>query len=156
RVPVEVAATSQAEWDGALPPQHVFRAGDELLYVLRAWDAEGNFDETAPRRMQLVRPEDAERGNQVVRDQMEKALCTGMDVAQAIDRSLVEEAVADTGLRQQNTPVHGSRVRVQGRNLPEDRGLVINGQRYPVDLERKFVAEFLEPVGSHRYVVELV
>lgn len=156
RVPVEVAATSQAEWDGALPPQHVFRAGDELLYVLRAWDAEGNFDETAPRRMQLVRPEDAERGNQVVRDQMEKALGTGMDVAQAMDRSLVEEAFADNGLRQQNIPVHGSRVRVQGRNLPEDRGLVINGQRYPVDLERRFVAEFLEPVGSHRYVVELV
>lgn len=156
RVPMEVAATSQAEWDGVLPPQHVFRAGDELLYVLRAWDADGNFDETAPRRMQLVRPEDAERGNQSVRDQMEKALGAGMNVAQAVDRSLVEEAFAGNGLRQQNIPVHGSRVRVQGRNLPADRGLVIDGQRYPVDLERKFVAEFLEPVGAHRYVVELV
>src|SRR5690606_2656785 len=46
RLPMKVAAVSESEWDGALPGTHPFRAGDELIYVLRAWDAEGNFDET--------------------------------------------------------------------------------------------------------------
>jgi hypothetical protein len=155
RVPLTVAATTQAEWDGALPASHVFRAGDELVYVVRAWGADGAIDETAPRTLQLVRPEDAERGTVVVREQLEKSLGTRVDSAQAMQQSLVEDAFAGNGLRQQNIMLRGSRVRVQGRNLPEGRGLTINGDQYPIDLERKFVAEFLEPVGVHRYVLEL-
>src|SRR5690606_5891796 len=55
----------------------------------------------------------------------------------------------------QNITVRGSRVRLQGRNLPEGHALRIDGDNYPVDLERKFVAEFIEPVGVQRYAVEL-
>ncbi|MET0815490.1 MAG: hypothetical protein ABWX88_09900, partial [Pseudoxanthomonas sp.] len=50
---------------------------------------------------------------------------------------------------------YGSRIRIQGRNLPEGYGLKINGESYPVDLERKFVAEYLEPVGQHSFDIEL-
>ena len=155
RLPVDVAAVSESEWSGELPAAESFRAGDELVYMLRAWDDEGNFDETQPRKLQLVRPEEAERGKLQLRDSVEKSLGTALDVDQALDQSLVDDAFAGNGLRQQNIPIHGSRVRVQGRNLPEGRSLRINGENYPVDLERKFVAEYLEPVGSHRYEIEL-
>ncbi len=155
RLPMDVAAVSETEWSGQLPTTHPFRAGDELVYVLRAWDAEGNFDETAPRKLQLVRPEEAERGTLQLRDSVEKNLGTSLGVDQALNQSLIDDAFSGNGLRQQNIPIYGSRVRVQGRNLPEGRALLINGETYPVDLQRKFVAEYLEPIGTHRYKIEL-
>lgn len=155
RLPIDVAAVSETQWNGELPANGRFRAGDELVYVLRAWDAEGNFDETQPRKLQLVRPDEAERGNVQLRESVEKSLGTSLGADQALSQSLVDDAFSSNGLRQQNIPIYGSRVRVQGRNLPEGRALLINGENYPVDLERKFVAEYLEPIGKHRYQIEL-
>ena len=152
-LPVQAAA--QAEWDGALPARLQVRDGDELVYVLRAYDDKGNFDETAPRKLQLVRPDEVERGRTQLREGAERALGTALSADQALTRQLVEDAFAGNGLRQQNIPIYGSRVRVQGRNLPEGYGLRINGENYPVDLERKFVAEYLMPVGRHRFEIGL-
>ncbi|MCW5579864.1 MAG: hypothetical protein KIS72_00760, partial [Luteimonas sp.] len=155
RMDLPVDATVQSEWDGALPADLRLRAGDELVYVLRAYDAEGNFDETSPRKLQLVRPDEAERGRTQLREGAERALGTSLTADQALTQQLVEDAFAGNGLRQQNIPIYGSRVRVQGRNLPEGYGLRINGENYPVDLERKFVAEYLVPVGQHRFEIGL-
>ncbi len=154
-IPLDVAAVSQAEWDGALSSRYPFRAGDELIYVLRAYDREGNVDETQPRTLQLVTPEEAERGGQMLRGSTEKALGTALTMEQAQRQSLIQDAFGANGLRQQNIPIHGSRVRIQGRNLPAGHTLLINGDSYPVDLERKFVAEYLVPVGRHAFEVEL-
>ncbi|MCF7221630.1 TonB-dependent receptor [Marilutibacter chinensis] len=155
KVPIEVAAVSQTEWGGALPADIPFRTGDELVYVLRAFDAEGNIDETQPRRLQLVRPDEAERGRQRLRDQTERTLGTALSEDQAQTQQLVDDVFGESALRYQNIPIYGSRVRVQGRNLPAGYGLLINGDSYPVDLERKFVAEYLMPVGRHRFDIAL-
>ncbi len=155
RLALPVEAVSQSEWDGALPADIRFRAGDELVYVLRAYDAAGNFDETAPRKLQLVRPDEAERGSQYLRDSLERSLGAPLGAEQAQTQALLDDVFAENGLRQQNIPIYGSRVRVQGRNLPEGYGLRINGESYPVDLERKFVAEYLMPIGRHRFELEL-
>lgn len=155
RLALPVEAVSQSEWDGALPAGLRLRAGDELVYVLRAYDAAGNFDETAARKLQLVRPDEAERGVQRLRDGIERSLGTSLGAEQAQNQALIDDVFAENGLRQQNIPIYGSRVRVQGRNLPEGYGLRINGENYPVDLERKFVAEYLMPIGRHRFEVEL-
>ncbi|MFT3898214.1 MAG: hypothetical protein QM719_11065 [Thermomonas sp.] len=152
-LPVE--ATSQSEWDGALPADLRMRAGDELVYVLRAYDADGNFDETMPRKLQLVRPDEAERGRTQMREGVEQSLGIALSADQALTQELVDDAFSGNGLRQQNIPIYGSRVRIQGRNLPEGYALHINGDSYPVDLERKFVAEYLEPIGQHRFEIEL-
>ncbi|MDH5835100.1 hypothetical protein [Luteimonas kalidii] len=152
-LPVEAAV--QSEWNGELPADLRLRAGDELVYVLRAFDAQGNFDETSPRKLQLVRPDEVERARVQVRESVERSLGTALSGDQALTQQLVEDAFAGNGLRQQNIPIYGSRVRVQGRNLPEGRSLRINGESYPVDLERKFVAEYLVPVGQHRFEIGL-
>src|SRR5690554_6206406 len=149
RFEMPVAAVSQDEWEGELPSTVPFRAGDELVYVLRAYDADGRFDETHPRRMQLVTPAEAERGLQQVRSSAERNLGTSLGAEQAQDQMLVEDVFAGSGLRQQNIPIYGSRVRIQGRNVPEGHTLSINGDSYPVDMERKFVAAYLMPVGQH-------
>lgn len=150
-VPIAVTALSRGEWDGNLSDRGPMRAGDELVYVLRAYDEAGNFDETYPRSFQLVRPEEAERGISRLRDGAEKAQGSRLSVEQALSQSLVDGVFATNGLRQQNIPIHGSRVRLQGRNLPAGHSLSINGESYPVDLERKFVAEYLVPVGRHSF-----
>ncbi len=149
------AAVADAEWDGTLPAGRQFRPGDELVYVLRAYDAQGHFDETYTHRLQLVTPAEADRGDQMLRTGTERALGTALTADQAATQSLVDAVFSGNGLRQQNIPVYGSRVRIQGRNLAEGQTLLINGDSYPVDLERKFVAEYLMPVGQHRFDIGL-
>lgn len=154
-VAVEPSGVAQAEWDGALPERYRYRAGDDLVYVVRAYAADGAWDETAPSRIQLVTPEEAERGNRSLRDATEKALGSALSVEQAQQQRLVDDVFSRNGLRQQNIPVYGSRVRIQGRNLPQGRSLSINGEPYPVDLQGKFAAEFLMPVGRHGFDIAL-
>lgn len=154
-VAVEPSGVAQAEWDGALPERYHYRAGDDLVYVVRAYAADGEWDETAPSRIQLVTPEEAERGNRSLRDTTEKALGSALSVEQAQQQRLVDDVFSRNGLRQQNIPVYGSSVRIQGRNLPQGRSLSINGEPYPVDLQGKFAAEFLMPVGRHGFDIAL-
>ena len=150
-VPLDVAGVTQADWDGALPARYPFRKGDELVYVLRAYGAGGSFDETYPRTLQLVSPEEAERGASRLRDSAERSLGTALSSEQAQAQSQLDAVFSGNALRQQNIPMYGSRIRIQGRNIPDRAQLTINGEPYPVDMERKFVAEYLVPVGHHRF-----
>lgn len=155
RVPLPIAAVAQVEWDGALPPGVEARAGDELAYIVRAHGADGSVDETHAARLQLVRPHEAERGRLMLRETLERRQGQAFSVEEAERRRLIDEVFAGDGLRQQNIALQGSRIRILGRNLPEGAQVKINGESYPVDLERKLGAEFLEPVGRHAYALEI-
>ncbi len=144
-----------AEWDGSVPEQFKLRTGDELIYVARAYGAGGAFDETQIQRIQLVTPADFDRGLQVTRDNVQKTLGQALDGANAQDLQVSNSIYGQSMLRLQNIPIHGSRVRLYGRNLEPNSRVRINGQDFPVDLEQKFAAEFLEPVGQHRYDVRV-
>lgn len=152
-VPLEVAGVVHAEWQGELPAKYPFRQGDELVYVLRAYGEGDSFDETYPRTLQLVAPEEAERGANLLRESAERALGTALSSEQAQAQRQLDDVFAGNGLRQQNIPMYGSRIRIQGRNIPDRAQLTINGEQYPVDMERKFVAEYLVPVGRHRFEI---
>ncbi|AKC88269.1 hypothetical protein WQ53_07750 [Pseudoxanthomonas suwonensis] len=154
-VPLEVAAVAEGEWDGQLPERYRFRTGDPLIYVLRAYGAGGAVDETWPQVMQLVLPEEAEGGNRRLREATERSLGTALSGEQAESQRLLDNVFAGNGLRQQNIALNGSRVRIHGRNLPDRASLTIDGHSYPVDLDRKFVAEYLMPVGQHDFEVAL-
>ncbi|ALN79111.1 hypothetical protein LA76x_0950 [Lysobacter antibioticus] len=155
KVELPVGAISEAEWDGTLPAGYEARAGDELLYLVRAYGADGSVDETYPQRMQLVRPEEAERGLQTMRNAMERKQGTSLGIEEAQRNSLTEAVFGSSTLRQQNIGIYGSRIRIQGRNIPENYSVTINGRNFPVDLERKLVAEYLEPIGRHEYDLRL-
>jgi hypothetical protein len=154
-LPIPVAAVSRATWSGAMKPRFPLRAGDDLIYVLRAYGDDGAVDETVPRKLQLVRADEAERGAALLRDSVERALGVALTTQQAQAQSQLDSVFSGNALRQQNIAIYGSRIRIQGRNLPADHTLSINGDDYPVDLERKFAAEFLEPIGPHRYALAL-
>ncbi len=154
-VALPVAAVSDIEWDGALPAGFEARAGDELVYLVRAYAADGSYDETFPRRLQLVTPDEVERGNQVLRRSVERGSGLALSAEEAEQRSLVEGVFGENALRQQNIPIYGSRIRIQGRDIPEGYTVRINGQNHPIDLQRKLVAEYLVPVGRHGFDLDL-
>jgi hypothetical protein len=179
-VPLPVAAVADVKWDGTLPAGFLARTGDELLYIVRAYGADGSFDETYPRRMQLVKPEEEKRGAELLRNATERKLGSAFGADETLQRqvdqaeqdrlvdagqdgllesagqrSLIDGAFGENSLRQQNIAIYGSRIRIQGRNLPEDFQVEINGQNHPVDLQRKLVAEYLVPVGQHKFEIAL-
>src|SRR5690606_17940668 len=127
-VPLDVAAVTEVKWDGSLPGKYRFRTGDELIYVLRAYGDNGAFDETVQRRLQLVRSEDVARHNQLLRGNVEKRLGTALTAEQAKTQNLIDDVFSGNGLRQQNIAIRGSRIRIQGRNLPANEQLTINGE----------------------------
>jgi hypothetical protein len=153
-VAVPLDNIASVDWDGTLPGGLNLRTGDDLVFVVRAYDAAGNFDETHPQRIQLARPEDVEKQSQGLLNSAD-ARELGMNAEQIRDRQLLDRSFLGNGLRQQNIPVYGSRVRVRGEDLPSNAQLRINGETYPVDLQNKFVAEYLLPVGTHRFEVQL-
>lgn len=155
KVDLPVGAVSDVEWDGALPAGFEARAGDELLYLARAYAADGSIDETYPKRIQLVTPEEVDRGNQILRQSVERSSGLALSAEEAEQRSLVEGIFGQNALRQQNIPIYGSRIRIQGRDLPDGYSVSINGQSHPIDLQRKLVAEYLVPVGRHGFDIAL-
>ena len=155
RIELPVGYVSEAEWSAQLPEQIKLRTGDELIYVARAYGAGNAFDETQLQRIQLVTPADFDRGLQVTRDNVQKTLGQALDGENAQALQVSTGIYGQSQLRLQNIPIHGSRVRVYGRGLEPNSRVTINGQSFPVDLEQKFAAEFLEPVGEHRYEVKV-
>ena len=147
------SAFGQIEWDGAMPDSVDLHEGDELQYVLRAIAADGSVDETMPNRLQLVRPEEVQRAlNNLARSSI--GTFPGLSAGDLQQRDLQSAVFGQSNLRQQNIAIYGSKVRIVGQDIPAGMPLKINGQSYPVDLERKFAAEFLLPVGRHSFDVE--
>lgn len=153
-VPLAVGSIATAEWDGRFASRAPVRAGDDLQYIVRAIGAGGAVDETVPQLIQLVRPEDAERARRDTREALSRANA-GVDGAALEDRALTEQVFGNNALAQQNIPIYGSRVRVVGQDLPTTGfNLKINGESYPVFPDGRLSAEFLMPVGQHRFAID--
>lgn len=150
-LPVDPAAVTQVDWDGAMQTDRILRAGDELIYVLRAFGADGSRDETHRARLQLARPEDVERQLSALRTTYERATGITGTVEEALGRSLTDNVFAGNGLRLQNIPINASRVRIMGSDVPNNRQVTINGELYPVDQQGRLAAEFLMPMGRHGF-----
>ncbi|PNS07740.1 hypothetical protein [Solilutibacter silvestris] len=149
-----VGAVTDAQWDGELPAGLNLQAGDSLQYVARAYAQDGSFDETNPRTIQLVTPAEHARGAQGLRDQVQRTRTETLDTSTAESLQVVDSIYGKSDLRLHNIPVYGSRVRIMGRDIPEGMQVYIDGQNFPIDLERKFVAEFLQPIGMHQYKIQ--
>jgi hypothetical protein len=153
-VKVKPENTVDIIWDGKLSAAEKQREGDELQYVLRAWSKEGLLDETYPRTFQLVRPEDRERSLQQIRDSADAGY-RSMSAQELESKLLTKETYGSNGLRLQNIPIYGSRVRLVGQDIPDDYSLTVNNVNIPVDLNRTFAAEYLLPIGKHEFDLQL-
>jgi len=109
-----------------------FQPGDALRYILRVYDKEGHYDETAPKSILLTKG-----GNYDHED-------------------LEAQIYGKTSLKTRSIPVNGSRVRVYGDGIAKDHILNIDGQDIRVDSEGKFVYENIKKPGTYKIPVQIM
>jgi flagellar motor protein MotB len=138
---LEVDGAGFAEWQAGSEPF----AGPvrELVYVLRAYDAQGNFDETSPQPLWLVH--------------------RGVDATQAAstDEAPVREgellsAYGESSLAVRNIRLGGGTVTVRGSGVPAGHRVWVAGQPVPADAKGDFVAESVLPPGAQSVEVALL
>ena len=123
------------KWDGHTSDGHLLKAGDQLNYVLTVRDKKGHIDETHTRQISLVGPQRNIKNNQ-----------------KAANEKIVSSL--ENNLKRQTIPVHGSRVRIFGRDIAAGNKLSINGEDVSL-VENKFVIEKLLPTGQHQFDIAI-
>ncbi len=103
-------------------------------YVLRAYDSEKRWDETAPLTLHT--------GGEEV-DQQET------------DRDAVAPGFGEDRTAIRNIPVYGGSVTVFGSNVPAGQLVTVMGEVVPVDENNRFVVQRLLPPGDHNINVGL-
>ena len=139
---LEMDPSGFAEWR---PPARPF-AGPvrELQYVLRAYDAEGRFDETAPQQLWMIQGDASELRSRVEGDEGRRTepLLAGYGESGALLRNI---PLDEAGL-----------VQVEGRGIPPRHTVWLAGEPVPVDESGSFVAETLLPRGMHTVEVAVL
>ncbi|MDH3985921.1 MAG: OmpA family protein [Gammaproteobacteria bacterium] len=125
-----LAYETGVEWNGETDRGRPLRAGDELVYMLRVFDADGRFDETAVASLYL--------GDPVAGD---AAASTGLDETL--------NGYGESTLVRQTIPLSGSRVRIHGSDVPAAYTLSIDGEVVPVDSHGAFAVERILPTGEY-------
>lgn len=140
-VPLEIIAVDDAglaEWQPAA--ETLAGPTRELKYVLRAYDARGNFDETGARPLWLNRE-----------------LSPGKVAASAgpPPRELLA-AYGESDLARHRIPLGSGTVKVQGSGIPADYTVWVAGRPVPVDPQGNFAAEVILPTGAHTVEVAVL
>ncbi|MBI5889717.1 MAG: OmpA family protein [Nitrosomonadales bacterium] len=132
---VPVNADGDAEWRAEFDE---YRApGRTLKYVLRVYNKEGRFDETAEQNLWLVDKVSAE----------------------TLDADASKELLVGYGenrLALQNIPLNGGAVSATGSNIPAGRQVWLAGRPVPLGKDGKFVSEQLLPSGMHSVEVAVL
>jgi hypothetical protein len=118
---LDVSELGAAEWK--MPSD----GPGDLEYVLRVYDTEGRFDETAP--LPLKRTGRIERTAE-----QSRSVAPGYSE----DRTAIR-----------NIDVSGGAITVYGKNIPVDHDVLVLGEPVPVDANGTFVVQRVLPSGSH-------
>ena len=171
-IPVALTGDGIATWDGKLPARYGKRSHGALAYIVRAHGKEGGVDETWPRRMVWAPSRErteavaarAARGAPV---QSASDIATANAIASnagiastglsapAGTLSSPQPAAANdaSGLRYQNIPLQGSRVRLQARDLPVGASVTIDGQPQGIDPVHGLTLDTIVRPGVRRFEV---
>jgi len=161
-LPIEIGGTT--EWT---PVVARFRAPmRELKYVLRAYGADGTFDETAAQPLWLMYPID---GNSTETSESSGSSessanpilsggtgSSGGRVATSGGASPLLEAYGESEIAVNNIVLGSGTVTVQGSHIPPGHNVFVAGQPVPVDAEGNFAAETILPTGLHSVEVAVL
>jgi outer membrane protein OmpA-like peptidoglycan-associated protein len=109
-----------------------------VTYVLRVYDRAGHFDETQPRRLDLV----------------ETAPVQSVDAA-TLARDIERLAYGENTLVLHNIAVHGGAVTVSGAHVPPGDTVLVQGIPVPADDDGHFVARQILPGGPQQVSVKI-
>jgi len=138
---VDVEPDLPAVWQ---PPASIFRGPvSELMYVLRAYGDDGNFDETQAQPLWAV---------------YDTVDPVDLDGEPSLDDAPAE-LLADYGenrLSMQNIGLSSGTVSVRGSDVPAGHQVYVAGRPVPVDERGSFVTEEILPTGAHTVEVAVV
>jgi outer membrane protein OmpA-like peptidoglycan-associated protein len=114
-------------------------ADDKVFYLLRVYDADGRFDETGLKPLELlVRPRPAE--GFADQDKIERERLAGF---------------GENSLQLRNIPVKGGTVTINGSRLVPGQTVRSLGLAMPVDAHGKFAIKQILPAGPHTVEVKV-
>jgi uncharacterized repeat protein (TIGR01451 family) len=139
---VPVDALGDASWQ---PPADGFASPvRELAYVLRAYDAKGQFDETEPQSLWLQHAASS--------PDLDRALPQAKQ-----DGDPLLASFGETGPSTRNIPLgNAGSVQVHGTGVPVGHSVVVAGAPVPVDANGSFVGEVVLPQGMHTVEVAVL
>jgi len=125
----------RGKWRADLPSYTA--PGRDLKYVLRVYDKDGNFDETAAQSLWVI--------DSIAPDVAEKNA----------ERELVA-GYGESRLAVENIPLHGGAIKVFGTDIPPGHRVSVAGRDVPVSDDNKFVVEEILPQGLHTVEVSVL
>ena len=126
------------------PPTEKFRAPiDELAYVLRAYDEDGNFDETRPQPLWVIYDDVA-------------AIDFDQDADTVGPNPFLFAAYGENQLGRHNIGLSSGTVSVRGDGITAEQEVWVAGRPIPVDKSGSFVTEEILPEGAHTVEVAVV
>src|SRR5215470_15389627 len=127
-----------AEWHPT--PEILSGPARDLKYLLRAYDSNGNFDETDARPLRVYR---------------ELLLGSVVTSDGPSNRELLA-AYGQNDLARQQIPLGNGTVKVQGSGIPAGHTVWVAGRQIPVDPQGNFAAEEILPAGAHSVQVAVL
>ncbi|WP_026841967.1 OmpA family protein [Citrifermentans bremense] len=125
----------QAQWSAGFDSPTT--PARELKYLVRVFDAAGNFDETEPQPLWVI-----EQVNpRVAGSDPERELLAGYGASRIAKR---------------NIPVSGGTVQAYGSSIPPEHRVWLAGYPGPVDAKGRFIAEEILPKGMHTVEVAVL
>lgn len=109
----------------------------ELKYLVRVYDANGNFDETTPQPLWVI-------------DQIDPA------VAKADPGKELLAGYGGSRISQRNIPLSGGTIQAYGTAIPAEHRVWLAGYPAPVDGKGRFIAEEILPKGMHTVEVAVL
>jgi flagellar motor protein MotB len=109
----------------------------KLKYLVRVYDAKGNFDETIPLPLWVV-------------DQIDPS------VAKADPGKELLAGYGGSRFAQRNIPLVGGTVQAYGSSIPAEHRIWLAGYPQPVDGKGRFIAEEILPKGMHTVEVAVL
>lgn len=154
-VVVAVDAAGLAEWQPAT--EQLADPSREIKFLLRAYDAKGNFDETAAQPLWLnhepaATDVAARGGDEAPADSVEP----GTSAAIVEPQGGLLASYGESALALHNIPLGRGTVKVQGSGVPANHSVWVAGRQVPVDANGNFVAEEILPDGAHTVEVSVL
>ncbi len=127
---VAVDGAGLAEWQPAA--EHLGGPAHELKYVLRAYDAKGNFDETEAQPLWLFHETALLLPSLPSRRHRRRMSTSQRQRRRHLPRELLA-AYGESELAQHNIPLGSGTVKVQGSGIPANHTVWVAGRQVPVD-----------------------
>ncbi len=149
---IEVGPDGVARWQPE--PQRLSGPADALEFVLRAYDAKGRFDETAPQTLWLI-PGAPGGSTKLAGTLADGTTAPASALPAESDPLLAGFGESELTVRNIELGSVGA-VRVQGGGVPPNHRVWLAGNPVPVDSNGRFVADAVLPEGTHTVEVAVL